>query len=742
MEYEILAPAGTYECAEAAINAGADAIYLGLNSFSARANAGNFDEGNLKNILQKAHFFGVKVYVAMNTLVKSSELEGFLRALLHAWSLGVDAIIMQDVFLGKAVHEAYPDIVLHLSTQAGVCNEYGAKIAKECGFSRVILARETPLCEIEKITKIIETEAFVQGALCSCFSGQCYFSSFAGGNSGNRGKCKQPCRKLYTYDRAGYDEKGYALSLSDLCVGEDIGKLKNAGVVSFKIEGRMRRAEYVSASVRYYRGLLDENRSDQTALRDLKVTYNRGNYTKGLTFSQDKRFLSRAVQGHLGENVGVVKVENGNYYVESGASVGVGDAFKILRKGKEVGGAFFVKNAKRGFQISSKVRLLAGDSVFLTTSVSTNERLLSQQKRRKVSLSLRFCEGERAIAKAEGVQYESNWIAEKAQSRPLTVEEIKSVFEKTDRLPIDVTFDKVEVQGDIFLPKSLLNAFRREFYEKYFQTFADKERTEYPYKALPRKAFVLPKTEKISAIAQDFTCLINQKLDIAIYKPFDYAQKPNEAFLQGGFEKYVYFPAFADSEDMLAIANMIKEYSLDGIYAENYGGVEFAREHGCKLFVGVGFNLTNEVALSKLLEIPFLEYYVLSKELDEREQTALLQENGFVLSSGNLKLMDLCYCPFEKSCNRCDKKDVYALTDENGREFSVRRYKSAKGDCRFEVYNCADLIGEGVGGGRLVDCSLMTMRGAMVAVRVSDDEMAQKYHYEHYTTGHSRKSVL
>ena len=153
-------------------------------------------------------------------------------------------------------------LCLHLSTQAGVCNALGAKYAKELGFSRVILARETRLADIVEIAKIIETEAFVQGALCTCFSGQCYLSSFAGGNSGNRGKCKQPCRKRYKIDRAGFDEYAYRISLSDLCVGEDIQKLTEAGVSSFKIEGRMRRPEYVASAVAYYRALIDGKKAE------------------------------------------------------------------------------------------------------------------------------------------------------------------------------------------------------------------------------------------------------------------------------------------------------------------------------------------------------------------------------------------------------------------------------------------------------------------------------------------------
>ena len=235
---EILAPAGNYDSALAAINNGANGIYLGLSSsFSARQGADNFDAEAFCAIILRAHLCGVKVYVALNTVVKSGqEIQNFFKDLLFAWNEGADAIILQDPFLGKLVNETYPQIVLHLSTQAGVCNIDGAKFAKECGFSRVILARETPMAEIVKIAEIIETETFVHGALCTCFSGQCYFSSFVGGNSGNRGRCKQPCRKKYAYNRNENTEKNYALSLSDLCVGEDIQKLINAGVISFKID--------------------------------------------------------------------------------------------------------------------------------------------------------------------------------------------------------------------------------------------------------------------------------------------------------------------------------------------------------------------------------------------------------------------------------------------------------------------------------------------------------------------------
>lgn len=734
---EILAPAGTLECANAAIDNGANAIYLGLSAFSARQGAGNFDEQSFRAIIRKAHFCGAKIYVAMNTVVKDGELDDFFRSLLFAWNEGADGIIMQDVFLGKLVHERYPEIVLHLSTQAGVCTVDGASLAKEYGFSRVILARETSLGEIEKIAAVIETEVFVQGALCTCFSGQCYFSSFAGGNSGNRGRCKQPCRKLYAYDRKGNSEKNYALSLSDLCVGEDIFKLIAAGVVSFKIEGRMRRPEYVAAAVRYYRSVLDGIGDKDEAFSDLRRTYNRGNYTKGLAFGQDKRFLSTAIQGHLGENVGVVKVIGGKFTVESRFQPQNGDAFKILRDGKEIGGATYQKTEGRSFIISSKIRLKNGDGVFITTDTAVANRLLDAQKAGEIHLKLSFCVGTLAKVSCGDISLQSQEVLQAAQNRPLTVDEIKACFLKTDGLPVDVLFDEIEIKGDIFIQKSALNAFRRDFYTLLSEKVAKKGNTQYEHTPFTVQK-VSSKNEKTAVICTDFEGV---ETDIAVYKADDYNAPLPESFKKGNFEKYLIYPAFATEKDLLALRARLQETKIDGIYAENYGGIHFAKEHGIKVFAGTGFNLTNSLSISVLLKEACVAYYALSKELKGEELSLLVGEKAFALSSGGIKIMDLCYCPFGKTCGQCDKKQLYTLTDEGGREFPVRRYVDGNGNCRFEVYNCADLVGLGAkGAGQLLDLTLVADKKTALAAK--DDESKQKQAYKNYTSGHYKRGVL
>lgn len=734
---EILAPAGNAVCADVAINNGANAIYLGYNAFSARQSAENFDGEALRAIMERAHFCGVKVYVAMNTVVKDQELSDFLDTLVFVWGTGADAIILQDLLLGKYISKRYPEIVLHASTQAGICSVNGATFAKECGFSRVILARETPIAEIAKITKIIETEVFVQGALCTCFSGQCYFSSFVGGNSGNRGRCKQPCRKLYAYDRNGNTEKTYALSLSDLCVGEDIQKLVDAGVVSFKIEGRMRRAEYVGAAVRYYRGLLDGTGNNTLALSDLKRTYNRGNYTKGLAFGQDKRFLSTSVQGHLGEKVGVVKVMNGKYFVETRFSPLQNDAFKVLRGGVEVGGGTVEKTTGKGFYLFSKTRLKNGDGVFITTDTAVNARVLSARKTGSVSVKLTFQTGEYALAECNGVQVYSTEKLQQATGRALTKEELESCFLKTDGLPIEVSFSDVQLSKDVFVAKSVLNAFRREFYKRLSETVAKNGHKEYPLAEIPTVKLT-GENKKTAIIASDFQ---DVAVDIAIYKPNDFQVSVPNGFKNATFEKYLYYPPFCTSADEKSFEKMLSECTFDGVFTENYAGIMFASAHGLKLFAGVGLNLLNRVSLHELLQEDNLAYYTLSKEGNEKELSCLIGEKAFVLSSGDLKLMDLCYCPFGKTCSACDRRSMYTLTDENGRAFPVRRYLDGVGACRFEVYNCAKLVGRGIkGAGQLLDCTLT--QDLSQALALKDDEERQKQAYSQRTFGHFNRGVL
>lgn len=721
---EILVPAGNEENAYIAINSGADAIYLGLTSFSARAGAENLDEEALKRVIKRAALFGVKVYVAMNTLVKDSELEEFLKTVVFVHNIGADAIILQDIFLGKYIHERYPRITLHLSTQAGVNNIYGAELAKEFGFSRVILARETQIEDIKKIAEFIETEVFIQGALCSSFSGQCYLSGFVGGNSGNRGRCKQPCRKKYCYNRSGFEDKAYALSLADLSVGKDIFKLIDVGVVSFKIEGRMRRPEYVVAAINYYRAVL-AHKSAEKELSDLKRTYNRNNYTTGLAFGQDKRFLSRNIQNHMGEKVGVVIVRNRRYYCESNFLSVKGDCFKIIRRGKEIGGAVFEEKDSRGFYISSKERLVNGDGVFVTTDTALNVKLNPAKKLASVNISLCFEEGKKAVVSSPDLCYESEFVLESAKNRSLQKEELIECFNKCENF--NVTIKDIILNGNIFIPKSLLNGIRRDFYSRLEEKFTQKDIEIYEPLDVELIDFC-EKCDKVAVMSDSY-----KECDILIFKPNDY----NSDFIipsEIKAEKYLYIPSFACSSDIEIIKEKLSLF--DGIYCDGIWGLRFAEETGKKFFAGTGFNITNCIDVKYIKDNT--AYYCVSKELSFAEQRKLSSDNSFVLTCGGIKVMDFIYCPFEKTCKNCDKRNLYELSDENGRVFPVHRYEMSS--CRFEVYNCSHLVSKQNFAGTLIDLTTVT-DGAKTVANFRDENKLKQI-FKKYTSGHSDKTIL
>ena len=286
---ELLAPAGSPLALEAAIEGGADAIYVGGLAFNARINAKNFSPDELKSSIARAHAYGVKVYIAANTLILDREREEYLRAAEQAYLYGADALIVADVGMAREIRKRIP-IELHGSTQLSGHNVAAAKYLAENGFSRMVCAREMSRDDLMTFCKDspIESEVFVHGALCVCHSGQCLFSSLVGGRSGNRGECAQPCRLPY---RAAGGKQEYPLSLKDLSLAEHITELCDMGVSSFKIEGRMKSPEYVRDVVRIWRRLLDEGRNAEAGeMRELAKIFSRGGFTDGY---YEKRVDSR-----------------------------------------------------------------------------------------------------------------------------------------------------------------------------------------------------------------------------------------------------------------------------------------------------------------------------------------------------------------------------------------------------------------------------------------------------------------
>lgn len=286
-DFELLAPAGNLEIFKGVIESGADAVYVGGSMFGARAYANNFTEEELLEAIDFAHLRGVKVYLTVNTLIKNSEFSKLYDYLLVYYKRGLDAVIVQDIGVVKAIHEYFPSLEIHTSTQMTVTGADGVRFLSQFGVTRVVMAREVSLAEMKRIHEEtgMELEAFVHGALCYSYSGQCLFSSILGGRSGNRGRCAQPCRLPYTVE-GKKDE--YILSLKDMCGIKALDKLHDAGVYSLKIEGRMKQLEYACGVVKYYRSYIDSKKPVSDADYDrIKALGNRCGFTDKYYFDHN-----------------------------------------------------------------------------------------------------------------------------------------------------------------------------------------------------------------------------------------------------------------------------------------------------------------------------------------------------------------------------------------------------------------------------------------------------------------------
>lgn len=670
---ELLAPAGNEKSFFSAINNGANAVYIGLSDFSARKNADNFNTENLKYYISYAHLFNVKVYVAVNTLVKDCELDKFYLSVKSAYEAGADAFILQDVFLSQELLTRFPDIILHLSTQGGVNNIEGAKFAVSRGFSRVILARETQIEEVKKIAEIVETEVFVHGAMCSCFSGHCYLSSFVGGNSGNRGYCKQPCRKKYSIEtKIGKGE--YSISLSDLNLADDIAQLKDAGVASVKIEGRMRTPEYVAGAVRLYRAAID---SKPYNFDEIKREFNRGNYTKGYIYGIDKNIISDKVQSHIGESVGKVYkiLDNNKCKVVSREKFVEGDGFKILRNGYEVGNAVAID---KNNILSFKGNISVGDEACITKDLLLNEKLNKITKLKPLNVIVKAVVGEHLTLSAEDITVESEELLEKAKTAATTEKDILDNLLKTDKYPFSVNAI-IKIDGEPFIAKSQLNKLRSLLYYKIF------------YKSEPKRICAAPCTSKK---AENQTSVYNRIIisdrlmpiesnEALVYFPDNYDEviKP-----QNKDRIYLYVPSFLNSCETNKILQL-SEYFY-GFYVDGLNGLKLSEESNKHFIAGMGLNAFNATDIEGLYSL-HADAVVFSKELSLKE-IAEIGYDGNIFSAGAIRLTEFIYCPFGKKCSECKRGNRFKVKDETGHYFILRRYK-INGQCRFELYNGAVL---------------------------------------------------
>lgn len=487
---EILAPAGSYESFHAAIVAGADAVYAGGPKFGARAFAENFTEDQLLNAIDYAHLHQRKFYLTVNTLLKDYEIEQLPEYLEPLYQRGLDAVIVQDMGVLNVVRQYFPDMDIHASTQMTVTGVNGAQFLKENGAVRVVPAREISLEEVRNIKSVtgMEMECFVHGALCYCYSGQCLLSSLIGGRSGNRGQCAQPCRLPYTVD----GEKGYLLSLKDICTLDIIPDLIESGIDSFKIEGRMKRPEYVAGVTSIYRKYVDlylknpqkpywVDDKDKEMLMDL---FNRGGFHTGYYKQKNGRnMITIQKPNHIGVKVGTVLSQKGReVQMRALTDIAAGDLIEFKNEAQRYTTG---KSCKQGEVITilapKGIRLSVGEVLYRVQSpelLNTLETSYSEGKVIEKLYGYISLEAGKAaklvVCKDEySVEVESGQQVEAASSRPLDEERIKKQLQKTGNTEFEFDVLDVELHGEVFLPMQQLNEMRRKALEELEKKIQD-----------------------------------------------------------------------------------------------------------------------------------------------------------------------------------------------------------------------------------------------------------------------------
>ncbi len=492
---EILSPAGSYRAFVAAIHAGADAVYVGGSRFGARAFADNFTEDELIQAIREAHFYNRRLYLTVNTLLKDAEIDTLGQYLTPFYKSGLDAVIVQDMGVVEYIRGHFPGLDIHASTQMTITGAQGAKFIRSQGISRVVPARELSLGEIREIRKQtdLEIECFVHGALCYCYSGQCLLSSMIGGRSGNRGQCAQPCRLPYTVD----GEKHFYLSPKDICTLDLIPDMADAGIDSFKIEGRMKKPEYVAAVTSMYRKYTDlyfnggrENfrilPEDREILMDL---YNRGGFSEGYYKQHNGRsMIALNRPNHTG--VPAVRVENQKgreVRAKTLTDLNAGDVLEITggkdnyTLGKAVG-----KGNSISFLVRRQTRLSRGTVLNRIRNESLirhiDQKIINRKLQLPVSghLSLKTGAPGTLRVSAGGITGEActEEAVQQAQNRPMEKERILRQIQKTGSS--DFYFEKlnIEMDDDIFIPIQQLNSLRRTAFEQMREKLMRKSERE------------------------------------------------------------------------------------------------------------------------------------------------------------------------------------------------------------------------------------------------------------------------
>lgn len=715
---ELLAPVGSKEALIAAVQNGANAVYLGGKSFNARHYASNFDNDQLKEAISYAHLRNVKVYVTVNILVDDSEMNDIIDYVKFLHDIDVDAIIVQDLGFASIIRELLPKLDIHASTQMTINNLYGAKFLKDLGFSRIVLARETPIEEIKHISENLdfELEAFVHGALCMSYSGQCLMSSMIGGRSGNRGTCAQPCRMKYSImDKKGTLlkdwDKIHVLSPKDLNTVENLDSLIESGIVSLKIEGRMKRPEYVATIVNNYRKALD-NSADSLTMDDKKniqQIFNRG-FTKGLSLGDfGRNFISSDRPDNRGILLGkVVRADKYKVYLDLEEDVEQGDGIEFELNNGENKGIKAPFDAKKGTKIhlDKPGYIEKGSSVYKTSSINLLNMAKESYKNEVIKypidmivdiaigsypkLIVRF--------KSKEIEVTSEKIIEKSQKVAITSEKIIDQLSKLGDTTYYLDNIKINLDEDAFLPVSVLNQLRREaIYKLDSELIVTNKReiiTDKEFKILKSEYFKFNNTKKntnnkkltikISSYDQ-FKKLDMNKLDRAYIGFYEHSQEAISKLKEYNKEAYLWTDKILYEKDIYKLGELIGNLSnLDGVSVSNLGTMKYIKDRfDLRVHADIGLNIFNSHTVN-FLNINNIGSMTLSPELNLSQIRNITKNVGGNLEGvvyGYLPVMITRNCPMalvkgctdDSNCKNCNFANGYGIKDRMGVTFNLER---------------------------------------------------------------------
>ena len=717
---EILSPAGSYESLKAAVAAGADAVYIGGSRFGARAFADNLEEASLLEAIDYVHLHGKQIYLTVNTLLKEREMEQELyEYLLPYYRQGLDAVIVQDIGVLKFVREQFPNLPVHASTQMTITNVSGAKFLESLGVERVVTAREMTLPEIAEIAKetTLEIESFVHGALCYCYSGQCLYSSLIGGRSGNRGQCAQPCRLPYKVN----GKTSYVMSLKDMCALELIPDLIEAGIYSFKIEGRMKKPEYVAAVTSIYRKYVDlylekgragfhVTKEDKEILMDL---YNRGGFHSGYYKTWNgKEMLSLKRPNHAGvPAVQILKQQGKEVKIKGLVDLHKGDILELPDQENYTLGKVVEAGTTTSVSVKCKKPLSKGMIWNRTRNEELlcmlREQIVERKVQEKINGKLILSSGNRAKLELNyggiHVCLEGEEVQE-ALNQPMESGRIEKQMRKTGNTGFVFDHLDIELEGNIFVPMQALNELRRQGIEKLETAILAQYRRSdvslrkeknIPEQLKEKQAaglYVYVEQREQLETALKCSSVVRIYVDCNIIRNAwknpelqDMVKRTKDA----GKEFYFAMPYIFRKETKSQYENFFADMQFDGVLIRNYESFAFVKEKVPDLQVVMDCNMYEFNREAKgFWKEQNVQGLTAPLELNYRELQELGIQDCELIVYGYLQMMVSAQC-VRKTTGACTKTPGYLqMTDRKNKEFTV---KNCCDYCYNVIYNAEAL---------------------------------------------------